>query len=178
MRTTPIAQRCKAEKRLGANVIVTVTFWLATMSLVLAPTVSANGSLGADSAQDQPVTTDESSEADPVNGPAPAAHPPEPLPGAETSPPRDPTVQSTDDEPSDPWKWPWPWEEPEPRPESQHGYDKCKRQMPWALPVWCFGSGSWPVLRAHAVTARTTGLRDMGSAHPRTHHPSSKGGRN
>jgi hypothetical protein len=173
MWTNPIAQRCKDENRLGAKIIVTVTFCLATMSLVLAPTVSADGSLGADSAQDQPATTDEPSDADPANGPAPAAHPPEPPPGEEKPPPRDPIVQSTEGELSDPWTWPWPWEEPEPEPEG--GYDKCKRQMPWPLPVWCFGSTSWPVLRAHAVTATTTGIRDMGSAHPRRpkHHPSS-----
>ncbi|OBF33003.1 hypothetical protein A5724_20480 [Mycobacterium sp. ACS1612] len=49
-----------------------------------------------------------------------------------------------------------PWLEFEP------GRDKCKRQKPWPLPLWCFGLSTWPVLKARAVTAAVKGIRDHG----------------
>jgi hypothetical protein len=47
----------------------------------------------------------------------------------------------------------WQWVELEP------GHDKCKRRKAWPLPLWCYGSSSWPVLKAQAATARVMGIR-------------------
>jgi hypothetical protein len=146
--------------------VAVIVFLLAALSVVFAASVSADGPPEADSADDQHVTTDELSGADAV-GDAPAARRPESPPGLEPPMHRDPTVRPTGNELSATWPWPWSWlESKQSAPEP--GHDKCKRQEPWQLPTWCFGSSSWPVLRAQAVNATVTGIRGVGSVHPPT----------
>src|SRR5262245_51450071 len=50
------------------------------------------------------------------------------------------------------FEW-WPSQKPE------RGHDKCKRRRGWALPLWCFGLSSWPLLKGHTATASVLGIR-------------------
>jgi hypothetical protein len=144
--------------RASAGVVASVAFWLAALSLVFAASVSADDQLRAESTDDQHVATDELGHADAVEGRAAVGHPPELPNGQESPPPRDPPERPPEDRLSA--RWPCPWLEPDP------GYDKCKRKMPWPLPDWCSGRSSWPVLKAHAVNATVTGIRDTGTFRP------------
>jgi hypothetical protein len=124
-----------SSNRAGASVFVALVFSLVTLSLVFAASVSADGSVEAEKAPHQHVTTD-------------AESPPNQEP-----PPPDLSASPTRDELSVLWPW---------RREFEPGHDKCKRWRGYPLPLWCFGLSSWPVLKARAVTATVPGIRDGG----------------
>jgi len=121
----------------------TAACWFAVVSLVFAAAASADGPVGARGADDYRVTSDDPSGTDALDDQDPAGE----LPATPPVPPTGAAVPV----------W-WPWLELEP------GHDKCKRRKAWALPLWCFGSSSWPVLKAHAVTATVKGIHDGKSA--------------
>jgi hypothetical protein len=151
----PDSRRVGCRNRAGVSVIVTVAFWLANLSLAFAASASADGPGEAENARHQYVATDEYSGTDAERGPHTGVHPPELPPGEEPPPPPDPSTWPTRDERSVSWRW----------PEFEPGHDKCKRRRGYPLPIWCFGLSNWPVLKARAVTARVTGIRE-GSMHP------------
>jgi len=124
-------------RRLGANMVVLVALWLTACTVALAASASADDRLAGEVASDQQVTTVGRNADAPVGDPPRARHPPE-SPTENVAPAG------------------WPWLEIEP------GHDKCKRRraLPLPLPLWCFGLSSWPVMKAHAVTATVKGIQD------------------
>jgi hypothetical protein len=115
--------------------------WLTASSLVFAVAASADNSLRDAGSADDQITTAEPSRDSTLDSPG----------GQLTESPIEEDVSTQ-----------WPLLDVEP------GHDKCKRRKPWPLPVWCFGLSSWPVMKAHAVTATVPGIREAGSARPRS----------
>lgn len=122
-----------------------VSCWLSFIAIVMATTASAD-------------------DAEPHNGGNQSVTEPAPDGGLASDPSQNP-AESTPDEISDGQALiPWPWGESDP------GHDKCKKRKAWALPLWCYGLSSWPVLKAQPVTANVVGIRDRGASRAAQRH--------